>query len=62
MKTKALVVLALSLGLVAAAYAAPAAPAKTGTTVGEFAVRLATAFGTEEPNASKAAEALRSRL
>jgi len=61
MKTKALVVLALSLGLVAAAYAAPAAPAKTGTTVGEFAVRLATAFGTEEPNASKAAEALRSR-
>lgn len=61
MKTKALVVLALSVGLVAAAYAAPAAPAKTGTTVGEFAVRIATAFGTEEPNANKAAEALRSR-
>jgi hypothetical protein len=63
MKTKALVVLALSLGLVAAAYAAPAAaPAKTGkTTVGDFAVRVAAAFGTEEPNASKAADALRSR-
>ncbi|HEV8200246.1 MAG TPA: hypothetical protein VGS03_09510 [Candidatus Polarisedimenticolia bacterium] len=61
MKTKALVVLALSLGLVAAAYAAPAAPAKTGTTVGEFAIRVATAMGTEEPNASKAAEAIRSR-
>jgi len=63
MKTKALVVLALSLGLVAAAYAAPAAaPAKTGkTTVGDFAVRVAAAFGTEEPNASKAVEALRSR-
>ena len=61
MKTKALVVLALSVGLVAAAYAAPAAPAKTGTTVGEFAVRIATALGTEEPNASKAADALRSR-
>jgi hypothetical protein len=61
MKTKALVVLALSVGLVAAAYAAPAAPAKTGTTVGQFAVRIATALGTEEPNASKAADALRSR-
>ena len=62
MKTKALVVLALSAALVAAAYAAPAAPAKTGkTTVGEFAVRLATAFGTEEPNANKAAEALKAR-
>ena len=48
MKTKALVVLALSLGLVAAAYAAPAvAPAKIGkTTVGDFAVRVAAAFGT----------------
>jgi hypothetical protein len=61
MKTKAVVVLALSVGLVAAAYAAPAAPAKTGTTVGEFAVRIATALGTEEPNAIKAADALRSR-
>ena len=61
MKTKTWVVLALSTGLVAAAYAAPAAPAKNGTTVGQFAVRIATAFGTEEPNASKAADALRSR-
>ena len=62
MKTKALVVLALSAALVAAAYAAPAAPAKTGkTTVGEFAVRIATAAGTEQPVASKAADALRAR-
>jgi len=62
MKTKALVVLALSIGLVAAAYAAPAAPAKTGkTTVGEFAVRIATVLGTEEPNAGRAAEALKAR-
>lgn len=62
MKTKALVVLALSAALVAAAYAAPAAPAKTGkTTVGEFAVKIATAFGTEEPNANKAAEGLKAR-
>jgi len=62
MKTKALVVLALSIGLVAAAYAAPTAPAKTGkTTVGEFAVRIATVLGTEEPNASRAAEALKAR-
>src|SRR5262245_21896337 len=63
MKTKALVVLALSAALVAAAYAAPAAaPAKTGkTTVGEFAVRIATAAGTEQPNANKAAEALKAR-
>jgi hypothetical protein len=62
MKTKALVVLALSIGLVAAAYAAPTTPAKAGkTTVGEFAVRIATVLGTEEPNASRAAEAIKAR-
>ena len=60
MTRKLLLVLALSLGLAALAFAAPSAPvASARTTVGEFAVRLATAIGYDTVDAGAAADVLK---
>ncbi len=62
MMKKLLLVLALCAGLAATALAAPGAPATTGkATVGEFAVKLATALGYDAADAKAAAGALSRR-
>ena len=61
MTKKILLVLALSAGLTAVAFAAPAAPAAAKATVGEFAVNLATALGFDANDAKAATKALAGR-
>lgn len=62
MTKRLLLVLALCAGLTATALAAPGAPANPGkATVGEFAVRLATALGYDAADAKAAAGALNRR-
>ncbi len=60
MKSKLLLIPALSLGLAALAFAAPSAPVDPArTTVGEFAVRLASAIGYDPVDATAAAGILK---
>src|SRR5262245_45475221 len=61
MRTKALLVLALCAGLSASAAIAGTSAKAAKTTVGDFAVQVATALGDATPDAQKAAAALRSR-
>ena len=62
MTKKPLLVLALCAGLTVAAYAAPATSVNAGkATVGEFAVKVATALGYSTPDSKTAAEALKGR-
>lgn len=62
MTKKILLVLALSAGLTAAAFGAAAAPvAAAKATVGEFALDLATALGSDAIDASVAVKALKAR-
>jgi hypothetical protein len=62
MTKKTLLVLALCAGLTVVAYAVPGTSAKAGkATVGEFAVKVATALGYTTPDSKAAAEALKGR-
>jgi hypothetical protein len=62
MTRKLLLILALSVGLAALASAAPSTPVgSAGTTVGEFALRLATAIGYDPVDARAAAGVLKGR-
>ena len=62
MTKKPLLVLALCAGLTVAAYAAPGTSANAGkATVGEFAVKVATALGYTTPDSKTAVEALKGR-
>jgi len=62
MTKKPLLVLALCAGLTVAAYAVPGTSANAGkATVGEFAVKVATALGYTTPDSKAAAEALKGR-
>jgi hypothetical protein len=61
MRTKALLVLALCAGLTASIAVAGSSAKAAKTTVGDFAVQVATALGDATPDAQKAAATLRSR-
>lgn len=62
MTKKLLLVLALCAGVAVAAFAAPGAPVAAGkATVGEFAVKVATALGYDATDAKSAASALKGR-
>jgi hypothetical protein len=61
MRTKALLVLALCAGLAASIAVAGTTAKAAKTTVGDFAVQVATALGDATPDATKAAATLRSR-
>jgi len=62
MTKKPLLVLALCAGLTVAAYAVPGTSANAGkATVGEFAVKVATALGYETLDSKSAVEALKGR-
>ena len=61
MRTKAFLVLALCAGLTASVAVAGTSAKAAKTTVGDFAVQVATALGDATPDAQKAASALRAR-
>ena len=62
MTKKLLLVLALCASVTVAAFAAPGAPVAAGkATVGEFAVKVATALGYDAADAKSAASALKGR-